>query len=260
MLLSLAMASPLASSSVAIPMSEAPLMLVAMQRLRAEFSSGDATKLLPELASVHAAPSKTHGMGLMANALLPVGTVVSLYPVDAIGEDDPATGLVNTIALPEDMKTTGGSHRLYLPHSGCRGICVDANPSRVPVSGWLAHYVNDGAAMSPDDDSPAAVQDYLEASMAKENCILIPFGSAPLIACLTVRAVPAGAELLTTYGPSFWIGRRLQADGLEASVASRRTQRLRELEAAVVEPAMRKHAEAAAALSIGLAGCLVQLE
>merc|ERR1712048_895294 len=63
--------------------------------------------------------------------------------------------------------------------------------------------VNDGATcMAPDE---AALITYYETSMARKNCVLVPFGPAPLMAYVTTRDVRDGEELLTTYGCEYWL-------------------------------------------------------
>jgi hypothetical protein len=212
---------------------------------------------MDEPAAVHAAPSATHGLGLFASVELPAGALVALYPVDAMGFDDGASGEVLTCGSREDLAAiTSSSHRLYLPHHGCDGVSVDAAPphAKSVTDGWLAHLVNDGAYCADGADP----LDYIRASMAAENCVLVPLGAAPLVGCVTVRRVAAGTELLSTYGAAFWCGLSSEAQDVSRAAETRR-RRLAELEAGVLETAMAEHAPAGAALSLAFAGALADV-
>ena len=234
-----------ASAPSIVTMSNAQTVILAMQRLRAD------SMCFVDANLVHAAQSPRHGLGLFASAEIRVGDVLSFYPVDSLGKDDEASGLVNIVALAEDMdalEQANASHRLYLLHDDCSGMSVEANPERPSTAGWQAHLINDGAMCVGDgaDDVIA----YLEASMELENVVLAPFGAAPLVACIAVEPIAAGDELLTTYGPAFWVGGRLSGGAAEA-VAQRRQPRLQELEDRVVASARREQAPMLAEASLG---------
>ena len=173
-------------------------------------SPGDITLTVDPL--VEARPSRLEGAGtgLFAARDLAEGTIVALYPCDALGVDDQGAGLVDLLASRRDLEyfeaQSQPEYRLYLRHEGCAGWSVDANPTRPVRHGWEAHLVNDAAVCRDDDATPEAIERYLEASVAALNVALVPFGAAPLCACVTCAPVAANTELLTSYGPSFWLG------------------------------------------------------
>ena len=234
----------LTASPAVVTMSNAPYIIAAMQQLRRESHSFVDREL------VQVAQSSRHGLGLFAALDVLAGTVMSFYPVDSIGMDVVASGLVETCASLHDMtgiSQTNASHRLYLPHCECGGMCIDANPQRPGVDGWLAHLINDGAVCR--SESHADVVAYLEASEDAENVVLAPFGAAPLVACVAVRDIAAGDELLTTYGPAFWVGHRLQG-AIGKVVARRREIRLTEFEHTVLKTSRREQAAEACSLKL----------
>ena len=207
-----------AASAAAALKAQPILMLAAMRFLQDNYATlvdGDGL-LLPGQSTadplVEARPSRLQGAGtgLFAARDLAEGTIVALYPCDALGVDDHGAGLVDLLASRRDLEyfeaQSRPEYRLYLRHEGCDGWSVDANPTRPVRHGWEAHLVNDAAVCRDDDATPEAIERYLEASVAALNVALVPFGAAPLCACVTCAPVAANTELLTSYGPSFWLG------------------------------------------------------
>ena len=164
------------------------------------------------------------GRGLFANAALPARTLVSLYPVHAVGSDDHNSGQADLVASSADMDYFDASdarceYRVYLRQStGCINDFIDANPERPIIDGWVAHLVND--ACMCEGREPAQVESYLERSVGAASCALVPVGRAPLMACVTTRPVAAGAELFVSYGPSYWVGGRPVAEAVPPSESS----------------------------------------
>lgn len=190
------------------------------------------------------------GMGVFAQRDLPaVGTVVSLYPVHAMGisfnlEGDDATRDQNAkqgsvwafgdededyyqdYFTREAAGEPGPNYLAYLlghrpRESDFHGaVFVDANPDRPPCPGWLGHLVNDAATIV-DDDGPSvdAVSSYLRTTASRENCAIVPFGPSPLLATVTTRPVARHEELFASYGVPYWL------DALSDEEAWRATRR-----------------------------------
>jgi hypothetical protein len=94
---------------------------------------------------------------------------------------------------------------------GGRSIFVDVDvsnvdPRRIGEDGTIASYgfdghrVNDGATVLTNDEDGALA--YYRASRVARNCVHVPFGPSPLLACVSTRKIRKGDELLTTYGCS----------------------------------------------------------
>ena len=236
------------------------LMLAAMRFLQDNYATlvdGDGLLLPGSTADplVEARPSRLQGAGtgLFAARDLAEGTIVALYPCDALGVDDQGAGLVDLLASRRDLAyfeaQSRPEYRLYLRHEGCDGWSVDANPTRPVRHGWEAHLVNDAAVCRDDDATPEAIERYLEASVAALNVALVPFGAAPLCACVTCAPVAANTELLTSYGPSFWLG------GADATppLTPRATElvAVQQRASAVARAAVQRPQNAAAAAALG---------
>ena len=196
--------------------------------------------------SVRAGPSAVHGLGVFAGRALPAGTLASLYPVHSVGVGSQRIHADEDGAYWREPCTT--AYRATITHAatpgapGARpvqewaaGAYVDANPERPHVDGWLAHLANDAAACSAS--SEAEILAYYAACEAACNAVMLPLGrAAPVMALVTVCDVPAGQELLLSYGHTYWIehfggtappatpavlraAARIRGDGLEARVA-----------------------------------------
>mmetsp|Transcript_70163 Transcript_70163/g.116552 ORF Transcript_70163/g.116552 Transcript_70163/m.116552 type:complete len:262 (-) Transcript_70163:101-886(-) len=234
------------------------VIIVAMQLLRAQFASFIEHDSLPGLRSyerVAARVSPTHGRGLFAMDDLPPRCVIALYPVDAIGRDDEASGRFLRAASADDVAEFNklerpAAYRLYLERE--TGLCVDANPTRPQCDGWLAHLINDGCMCRTD--APDEVSDYLQASLSRQNCCFIPFGTAPLLAAVTTQPVRKGDELLTSYGVSYWVGD--MPNGMPNLEWRGEAERILGEQKLVARDAEQEHAAAADALSEGLAMAL----
>ena len=221
----------------------------------------------PWLTSVHsafsrmthcayAAPSTIHGVGLFASEALESGSLISFYPVDAIGDRDNylTTGTAN-------QRHFAGSERQRVERTGCyrvgvnhpqvrqwaEDLWVDANPSQPATAGWLAHLCND-VAMIPDmacgdradaRELEAAVSTYYAAARERANCVLIPIeDAAPLLGIVSTQHIDQGDELVICYGHDFWAPKYRSAVDPEA--VARATQ-----EAASVFDERSLHAHAA---------------
>ena len=148
---------------------------------------------IPTLVSV-ASSEVCEGRGLFASEGMSAGSLVSLYPIHGVGVDQ-ASGRVDLVASAEDMECFEGDkseYRLYLRHAGLGGTCIEANPNRACMDGWTAHLVNDAASCA--SRSPQDVESYLEASVSRANCALVPLSKPPLMACVTTREVCARAR------------------------------------------------------------------
>ena len=233
------------------------VVVAAMQLLRSQYTSFVDHPGLIELAEgsrVHVASSSTHGRGLFATQDLPQRTVAALYPVDALGLDV-ADGSMQLAVSSDDADYFSGlecpaSYRLLIHEES--GLCIEANPERPLFDGWLGHMINDGDLCRAA--APEEVSRYRQASLARQNCVFVPFGTAPLVAAVTTRPVRAGGELLTSYGLPYWssIMRYELPTALESPVPADVSEAslYHQIEA---RAAQGEHAGAAAALSEALA-------
>lgn len=151
--------------------------------------------------SVASAPSALHGRGLFANAPIAKGTVITFYPVDALGDAQ------NALALSRYDSLGQRDYKVELFHSLLFGwaedLWIDADPAKELIPGWLGHLLNDASVCASDE--PEEVDRYWREVDAKANCDLVPFGDAcPLMCIVTTRDVEAGAELLQPYGHDYW--------------------------------------------------------
>lgn len=163
------------------------------------------------------------GKGVFAKCDMRAGSLVTLYPGDAVHIED----------LPLNPDIAGGGSEnevwfsaesdgsLFVPPSELlkRGrdyeIEVDSNfwptsllgdPTKLDDSAYLGHMLNDGATC--DSNARGAKADYSIHSFRHRNAKQV-CASGCHAAIVTTRDVAAGEELLLTYGANYWIHRLL---------------------------------------------------
>jgi len=177
---------------------------------------------------------KGAGNGLFAKKNIKAGTIISFYPVHALG--------VETGDNSESLFTYLNSDQEYFQNhpstSSCYLHCtdqpifkrssivheiaqelkdtplyLDVNPNRKIISPWVSQFINDGALV--ECNSERAVLDYYKATKSKKNCIHIPWGPSPIIVSVTTKKVKKGEEFFTSYGSTYWLGVCLDIHGEE---------------------------------------------
>jgi len=159
---------------------------------------------------VEAQPSATHGLGLVACTEIKQGTVVSFYPIHALG--DTANSLAPDDGAAYFDAATTRPYRVQPSHAvltsmGLDDLWLDCNPELPHVPGWLGHLVNDAAVC--EERTTEAVVAYYERCLESANVHMIPFGdeSAPIMCWAATRDIPVGEELLGLYGHEYWLSR-----------------------------------------------------
>lgn len=192
------------------------------------------------------------GMGLFAKKNIKSGTIVSFYPVHAIGVDfgDSSVCLASSDARQDyfqgdsknsinnnnnddtDNDAWNGSYLQYIIGSrplagrcvaevfGGDALFVDVDPNAIDRAGWKGHYVNDGAVVEACDDEADILQ-YYQRSRSLKNCVHVPFGPCPMLAVVATRKVQKGEELFTTYGGSYWLEKLMPGMDVDVTDAIR---------------------------------------
>ena len=165
---------------------------------------------------VEAAPSELHGRGLFARAPIAKGSLVTFYPVDALGDAQ------NALALRRYETLAMRDYKVEIFHGLLRGwaedLWIDADPSKELVAGWLGHLVNDAAVCA--SGAQHDIERYYADACAKANCELVPFGDAcPLMVIVATRDVEAGAELLQSYDHDYWTQQETPAAAAHGAAA-----------------------------------------
>ena len=133
----------------------------------------------------HAASSAVHGIGLFASEDLPTGNLVTMYPIDALGDETSylSFGKANQahFGVSEKLrKQATGWYKVSLSHPSilrfADDLWIDANPTLRAQPGWLGHCVNDCATLPDDEDcsDAGAICSYCEEARARSNCVLVP--------------------------------------------------------------------------------------
>lgn len=168
------------------------------------------------------------GRGLFASQDIPKGTIVSWYPIHAIGcrfENGACQSVqLNTLSSnggDNSSKNNSPAEPINLENSaytllsmtdapllgidianefpdGPR-IFVDMNPSLEVPKGWYCGYINDAATVQHDQDPT-----YYPISKGKQNVEIVPFGVQPFQVGVTTKDVVKGEELFVSYGYNYW--------------------------------------------------------
>jgi len=194
--------------------------------------------------AVHVGSSPGKGRGLLASRDIVSGTLVSLYPVGALGVnfadgttyvhgpkgyDHTASPYILSLLTPHQVFWNGLD--LHRDFDGAQGFVdagplVDNNDNELDAA-WSCHLINDGARIL--QNTPASVVDYYQTSLEAQNTLIVPWGPAPLCAALATRDICAGEELLTCYGRSYWLGALLSQE-MPPEPWSERTPQIQQLE------------------------------
>jgi hypothetical protein len=89
-------------------------------------------------------------------------------------------------------------------------LFIDVNPNQPTTSGWVSHFINDGAIVHSNSEN--GVLDYYTESRNAKNCVNVPFGPSPVLATVTTKQVEKGQELFTSYGCMYWLQEILYDD------------------------------------------------
>jgi hypothetical protein len=161
------------------------------------------------------------GMGLFAKKNIKSGSIISFYPVHAIGVDfgESSVCLASNDAgqkyFQGESESKNSNYQQYLLGSRLlAGACVtelfdgdalfvDVDPNQVDRAGWKGQYVNDGAVVEVAGEN--GIVQYYQRSRLRKNCVHVPFGPCPILAIVATRKVKKGEELFTTYGGSYWL-------------------------------------------------------
>ena len=166
-----------------------------------------------ELVEVDTSTIPDAGKGLFASQRISAGSILTFYPVNAMGVNF-ADGSSFVHSRQGHDHTTSAYIMTLVGNRPIFGIdvendfdgmgFVDADPSRQVTPAWQCHYINDGAIVA--HNSPESVMEYYTASLKAQNAIFVPFGPSPLVAAVATQDIEKGQEIFTCYGRSYWLG------------------------------------------------------
>ena len=165
--------------------------------------------------SVHVAKSSipAAGKGLFASQDIQAGSIITFYPVHALGVNfrDGSCFLYSkdghdhaksayVLSLIGNRPILGIDLQNDFDGMGF----VDADPGRTVSPAWQCHFINDGAIIQKN--TPEAVMQYYKASLESQNAIFLPLGPSPLCAAVATKDISKGQEIFACYGRSYWLG------------------------------------------------------
>jgi hypothetical protein len=166
--------------------------------------SSNIVNFLPK-PPVEARPSPIHGTGVFAVRDIPAFSYLTIYPCDGVlwqssdwTHDEGMRRKMITCGHRADTHQKSLSFRQLLPEPpGTGNLIIEGNPALVNDPHFLAHMINDGAQCK----RPEAVALYEAVSAHKMNSAFCPI----LGAHFSLRDIKAGDEILTFYGPEYWL-------------------------------------------------------
>ena len=171
------------------------------------------------------------GMGLFAAQNITQGSIITFYPMHCLGVDFGESSVrvsrdENKAYFAEESLDYVPDYVLNLlgsrpipslpPQLATTTLFVDVNPSRDDDPGWLSHYINDGAIVAAN--SEAGMLQYYKYSADARNCVIVPFGPAPLMVTVATKDIRKGQELFTSYGAVYWLQQLLDMSENEEEI------------------------------------------
>ncbi|MCP4591541.1 MAG: hypothetical protein GY842_12425 [bacterium] len=182
---------------------------------------------IPNAASLRVGPSPLHGRGVFATANLPPHEVPTLYPADGV--------TMQHSDAPHLVEVLGGADiqsrlRHYATRCGPdKRWKIFGDPERTDDPVYLGHMMNDAAGGAfLDNLRPLSLSALSEGEKDELHEAMLAYGlvaatcnnvqtcdrvHAPdyygpsIQGSMTLRCIPAGCELLSTYGLDYWLGR-----------------------------------------------------
>ncbi len=156
------------------------------------------------------------GLGLFASRGVPVGSVLTFYPVHALGLNfrDGSTYLhsreghdhikfVYVLSLVGNRPIMGIDLDEGFDGMGF-GDAIPDDPDRASSPAWQCHRINDRAVIS--ENTPESAMEYYHASLGRQNAAFLPFGPSPITVAMATKDIPAGQDIFTCYGRGYWLG------------------------------------------------------
>ena len=179
--------------------------MAALQNVLLAHDRGSAiVNFLPK-PPVEARPSPIHGTGVFAVRDIPAFSYLTIYPCDGVlwqssdwSQDEEMWKMMITSGHRADTHQKSLAYRQLLPDPpGTGNLIIEGNPALVNNPHFLAHMINDGAQCK----RPEAVALYEAVSGHKMNSAFCPIVGAHF----SVRDIKADDEILTFYGPEYWL-------------------------------------------------------
>ena len=169
-------------------------------RLNLQHRGSEVVKFLPQ-PPCEVRPSKIHGHGVFAVQDIPAFTYLTMYPCDGFGftSMDGEAFMGWWGATPKDDV----SYRQNIRHKGMTKLTtltslhITGNPQLKDDPHFIGHMINDGATCRRKETMAI----YQHMSLMKANAVFDPF----LNALFSYKIIRAGEEVLTSYGPEYWM-------------------------------------------------------
>jgi len=160
------------------------------------------------------------GNGLFCSRDIPAGSIVTFYPVHAMGVQF-ADGDTFLCGESEEEYIDSEYVLSFLGNQAFQQlfpgsvVFFDAK-SKVINPAWQAHCINDGSIIR--ENTGDAILHYYRDGLARQNTVFVPFG--PTTVAVTTKDVEKGQELFTSYGQSYWLNAIEQDRSLWSSSGS----------------------------------------
>ena len=165
-----------------------------------------------DLFPVEAKPSPIHGVGLFVTEDVEPGSLLTLYPNDAIIGFYPGSG--STYVIPGKGRTQPEVFAIHQTYGRKQGIHNGFQlqsvgyPELTDHPAYLGHIANDASGPR------LSARRYEKLAERRCNASLVGIHS-PLHSCVVaVEAIPKGGEVLVAYGHDYWIEQQKARHGL----------------------------------------------
>lgn len=185
-------------------------------------------------------PDTETGQHVFATAPIPAHTIITFYPVHALGRDERIAYSDTDPIFVERIERYARTHARYVrplsapkkakldnseqptdnkePQQDYGTVLVVGNPNNTNNTRLLGHAIRDACDTNVFTDTPFQkikewttfknkVAAYYMASAKKHNCFFVGNNRHTLICIETTRDIEAGEELLVMLGPEHWFRR-----------------------------------------------------
>lgn len=147
------------------------------------------------------------GSGLFCSRDIRAGSIVTFYPVHAMGVqfadgDTFLCGESEEEYIDSEYILGLLGNQAFQQHFPGSVVFCDANSnSKLENPAWQAHRINDGSIIRENTED--AIRNYYRDCLVRQNVVFVPCG--PCTVAVTTKDVEKGQELFTSYGRSYWL-------------------------------------------------------
>ena len=152
--------------------------------------------------------SDLHGNGVFAKDDIPIGTIVTFYPVDGYNEDNSSNYKISEDWVRQE-NTNMEDHGCLVSDDDTHPLKIVANPNKISNLMLIGHMINDSIGNTFDGTTTSNIKNgiYEYYTKSNNNCKLKINKQYGIIYIITIKNIKKDQELTFSYGPLYWFTR-----------------------------------------------------